>query len=67
MKIYLTENIKKYRKQLGLSQRELSKISGVPLSMITKIEQGVSTQPTIQTVAKLSKTMGIPIDKLIKD
>lgn len=65
MKIYLTENTKKYRKQLGLSQRELSKISGVPLSMITKIEQGVSTQPTIQTVAKIAEALKLSIDKLI--
>lgn len=65
MKIYLTENIKKYRKQLGLSQRELSKISGVPLSMLTKIEQGVSTQPTIQTVAKIAEALKLSIDKLI--
>lgn len=65
MEIYLAKNIKKYRGQLGLSQRELSKISGVPLSMITKIEQGVSTHPTIQTVAKIAKALNISIDKLV--
>jgi len=61
----LPKNIKKYRKKLGWSQQDLAIKSGLPLSIITKIEQGITTQPTIQTVTKIAKSLSVSIEMLI--
>lgn len=64
-KINLAENIKRRRKQLDWTQQELAIKSGLPISVITKIEQEVATQPTIQTIIKISKALDISIDELV--
>lgn len=64
-KIDLAENVKKRRRQLGLTQQGLAIKAGLPISVITKIEQGVAKQPTIQTVTKISRALNISIDKLV--
>lgn len=64
-KLNLAENIKKRRKQLGWTQQELAVKSELPISVITKIEQGVATQPTIQTVLKIADALSSNIDKLL--
>ena len=43
------ETIRKTREKLGLSQRELAKISGVPRSTIFNMETGQS-QPKFETL-----------------
>ena len=47
----------KARKELGLSQRELEKISGVKQPVIARIESGVSS-PKLDTVVKLLAALG---------
>lgn len=64
-KILLSENIRKYRKQLGLTQQELAVKAGLPLSILAKIEQKFSIQPTIQTVTKIADALNISIDELV--
>ncbi len=46
------EDIKKLRKKLGITQKELSKISGVSQSLIAKIESGV-VEPSYSKAIKL--------------
>ncbi len=61
----LSKNIKKCRKQQGLTQQELAFKSDLPMSVITKIEQGLTTRPEIQTVVKIAKALNISLDKLV--
>ena len=63
--INLAENIKKRRKQFGMTQQELAIKSELPISVITKIEQNVATQPTIQTIVKIADALEISVDKLL--
>lgn len=63
--IYLSKNIKKNRIKLGWSQQDLATKANLPISIITKIEQGVTTRPEIQTVVKIAKALNVSIDKLV--
>ena len=60
------ENIKKARNKLGLTQDDLVKKSGVKHTTLTKIESNVVIKPSVQTVAKIAKALGVPIEDLVK-
>jgi transcriptional regulator with XRE-family HTH domain len=60
------ENIKKYRKKLGISQDTLSKKAGLAFHTVAKIETGATSNPTIDTIKKIASALGIGIDDLIK-
>ncbi|MBL7078105.1 helix-turn-helix transcriptional regulator [Candidatus Shapirobacteria bacterium] len=50
----------------GLTQDELARKSDLLYTMLTKIETNVITKPTIQTVMKVAKGLGITLDNLMK-
>ncbi|MEK7593402.1 MAG: helix-turn-helix transcriptional regulator [Patescibacteria group bacterium] len=62
----IAENIKKYRNKMGVSQDRLSKIANVTYNTIIKIESGANKNPTIETLAKIAKALGVGVDDLIK-
>jgi len=59
-------NIKKYRKKLGISQDKLSKLAGMTFHTITKIESGATPDPRIETVKKIADALGVGIDDLMR-
>ncbi|NCQ13082.1 helix-turn-helix domain-containing protein [Candidatus Falkowbacteria bacterium] len=61
----LARNIKKYRTKLGFSQDKLSKLAGVTLHTITKIESGATLDPRIETVKRISDSLGCTLDNLV--
>lgn len=60
------KNIKKVRNRLGLTQDDLVRKSGVKHTTLTKIESNVVVKPSVQTVAKIAKALGIPMEELLK-
>jgi len=62
----IAKNIKKYRAKLGISQDKLSKLAGITLHTITKIESGATPNPRIETVKKIANALGVSIDDLMK-
>ncbi|MDX9892744.1 MAG: helix-turn-helix transcriptional regulator [Bacteroidales bacterium] len=62
----IAKNIKKYRDKLGISQDKLSKMAGVTLHTIAKIETGSTPDPRIETVKKIAKALKITLDDLVK-
>ena len=62
----IANNIKKYRQKLGISQDRLSKMADVTYNTIIKIESGGSQNPTIDTLLKIAKALGVSVDDLIK-
>ena len=62
----ISENIKKYRKKIGVSQDRLSKLADVTYNTIIKIESGSNTNPTIDTLSKIAKALNVSIDQLMK-
>jgi len=60
------DKIKRIRNKKGLTQDALARKANIPYTTLTKIESNVIKKPTIQTVAKIAKGLGISIDDLIK-
>jgi transcriptional regulator with XRE-family HTH domain len=60
------ENIKRVRNKLGLTQDDLVRKSGVKHTTLTKIESNVVVKPSVQTVAKIAKALGIQMEELMK-
>ena len=59
------KNLKKVRKGREITQKELSKMSGVSYSTLTKLESGFITNPSFQTILRISKALDIRIDDLV--
>jgi len=62
----IAKNIKKYRKEKGLSQDKLARLADVAHATIIKIESGGIQSPTIDTVQKIAKALGVSVENLIK-
>jgi len=62
----IAKNIKKYREKKGISQDKLSKLAGITLHTITKIESGATPDPRIETVKKIADALGVSIDDLMR-
>jgi len=60
------KNLKKLRKQRGLSQDRLSKLADISYNTVIKLESGGITNPTIETLQKMAKALGVSVDELIK-
>lgn len=61
----IAKNIKRLRKEKGISQDKLSKLADVSSHTITKIEAGDTSNPTVDTVKKIAKALGVSVDSLI--
>jgi len=62
----IAKTIRQQRKKLNLSQDKLSKLAGVAYNTIVKIESGENPNPTIETLQKIVKALGIRVDDLLK-
>jgi DNA-binding XRE family transcriptional regulator len=62
----IQKKIKKYRNKLGISQDRLSKLADVTYNTIIKIESGANINPTIDTLTKIAKALGVSVDELLK-
>ncbi|OGL68430.1 hypothetical protein A3B21_05340 [Candidatus Uhrbacteria bacterium RIFCSPLOWO2_01_FULL_47_24] len=62
----VARNIKRHRQEKGLSQDKLSRLADVSHATIIKIESGGIHSPTIDTVQKIAKALGVGVDNLIK-
>lgn len=61
----ISKNIKKLRQAKGLSQDRLSKLADVSYNSIIKLETSGITNPTIDTLSKIAKALGVSVDDLI--
>lgn len=62
----VAKNIKKLRKEKGLSQDRLSRLADVSHATIIKIESGGIQSPTIDTVQKIASALGVGVEDLLK-
>ena len=58
------EYIKEIKKERGLTNEELSKLSGVPLGTLNKILSGHTPDPQFETVKAICKALGISLATL---
>ncbi len=58
--------VKKVREEIGISQAELARMSGVKQQNISKIESGENRNPGIETLNALAMAMGCSVVDLYK-
>lgn len=56
--------MRKRRLQIGLSQGELSRRTGIPTTRLSEFENGVRTDMTLSTALKLARALGMSLDAL---
>ena len=61
----IAENLKKLRAKKGLSLEKIARLADLSLNTIVKVENGVNTNPTIETLTKIAKALGVGIDDLL--
>lgn len=59
------KNMKAGREATGLSQQQLAERSGLSMSVITGVEQGRRTNPTLSTLLAIANTLGMTLDELV--
>ena len=62
----LGDNIKKYREENKMTQRDIAEILKVEPGTVSKYESGM-IEPNIDSIKRLAKTVGVTIDELLKD
>lgn len=63
--IKLGKNLKRIRTEKGISQGDIARALDVGRSFITNIENG-KTNPTLATIAKIAKAIGVTATDLLK-
>ena len=58
-------NLKRIRKEKGMSQEELAFESGLHRTYISGIERG-ARNPTVLKLAELAKTLRVSVDQLVR-
>ncbi len=61
----ISENIKRLRAKLGLTQDDLAKKADIKYTTLMKVESGTVNKPSVQTMAKIAKALGVSIEDLL--
>ena len=61
--IMIAENVKKYRKKLGLSQDALARKADITYSSLLKIENG--NDPRVSSLIKIADALNVSLDELV--
>ena len=62
----ISGNIKRLRAKLGLTQDDLAKKADIKYTTLMKVESGTVNKPSVQTMDKIAKALGVLIEDLIK-
>ena len=61
---YLGTNIKKYRTEKGLSQKQLAEMVGISTSYMQQLELGQKKSPSLEVKINLAKVLNVPMSEL---
>jgi transcriptional regulator with XRE-family HTH domain len=59
--------ISKTRNKLGLSQSDLSRLTGIRVDMLSRLENGKQINPTLRTLELLAHALQISVAELIDE
>ena len=63
----LNDVLKMYMDRQGIGNKELSKLSGVPLRTINNILSGLTANPTLETVKSMAHALNCTLDDVAED
>ena len=58
------EKLKMIKKEKGLSNAEIAKISDIPLATVTRVFNGQTPNPTFETISRIAIATGTSLDEL---
>ena len=58
--------IKKFREAKELTQAQLAKKAKVERPYITMLETGAKKNPSLATLRRIAKALGVPVEELLK-
>lgn len=61
----LGRNLRRIRTEKGISQGDIVRALGMDRAFVSNIENG-KTNPTLATISKLAKAIGVSTDELLK-
>lgn len=64
-RVKIKNNLRKYRKRLGITQAELAEAVGVSRTTVGNIER-MQTRPRYYTAIKISFVLKVPLEKVFK-
>ena len=56
------EKINEYKKRIGLTTEELSKLSGVPVGTLNKILSGATKDPKLESLKAVARVLGLTLN-----
>lgn len=59
--------LRRLRVEAGMTQQELAVAAGLSVSVVSQIEQGVNTDPRMNTLKALAKALSVSLDVLTAD
>ena len=62
----ISENIRKLRAKLALTQDDLAKKADIKYTTLMKVESGTVNKPSVQTMDKIARALDVSIEDLIK-
>lgn len=65
LNVHFCDNLKRIRKEKGLSQQELADLSGMSKQHISRMESGHQDNPQIKSVVTIAAALGVSIEDLI--
>ena len=66
---YYGNNITEYKASADktrIDARRLGEKANIKYSTLTKIEGGVVTKPSVQTIQEIAKSLDVPMEELVK-
>ena len=62
----LSGMLKRTRADKGLTQRDLAKQARVTQGYVAQLEMGIRKNPSIETLKRLAKALGVPVTALLE-
>lgn len=59
------KDIRKRRKELGITQPELAELAGVNVNTVVRLERGV-TNPTLDVLVRIGEVLGLEVTLQVK-
>lgn len=60
----ISEKLLKYKELSNLSINEISRMSGIPISTVSRIFSGQTSAPSFESVAEIAKVLNVSLDEL---
>lgn len=61
----IAEKVRNKRIELGLTQEQLAIKAGIPYTTLSKIENELVKNPTVNTLKKIADALGLTLDELV--